>query len=236
MESGRPARGIEAVLFDLDGVIADSEPLNAEAYIRSFGQLGVHVSREDFRQAVCVKGMRVTALFRQLGGRASDADIYRLKDSLFYGELAAALRPRPGVRELLIQVQSRHIPCAIVTTARREVAHFTLDRVGVPEQWFAAIVALGDTKETKPNPEPYLLALERLGAQAGHSVAIEDSASGVASAAAAGLVVIATPTPDTKRGDFTRAALEVDDLTELSVATLAQIIRRNEPAPGRAMP
>ena len=221
---GRPRTGsLAAVLFDLDGVLADTEPLNAEAYLRAFRSLGVAVEASAFRRAVLVDGKRVTELFGELGGRASVEELYRAKDALFLGELGAHLRPRDGIEPLLAELVAAHVPCGVVTTSRRVNVDFILARFGWADR-FDVVVSLEDVLHPKPDPEPYRLALRRLDVPATNVAAVEDSPHGVRAAAAAGLTVVGAPAADTPGIGLPGAHLVVTDLRDLTLVRLEALM------------
>ncbi len=188
-----PPRVLEAVLFDLDGVLVDSEPLWSivEEEVTEWlgGTWGPDVKAAMLGQPLAPASaelLRVTG-----NGQVSAAEVgRRLTDGLveLFGRELVAL---PGAVELLDGLASEEVPLAVVSSSSREIVDAALRVVG--GQRFAATVAADDHHVHKPDPGPYLEAAARLGANPRACVAIEDSPTGIASAEAAGCVVVGVP-------------------------------------------
>lgn len=182
-----------AVLFDMDGTLVDSERIWGVALT----ELAVHaggVLSDSARLAMVGTSMaRSMELFRDdLGqpGRPEAPDVEWL--SVRVQELFAdGLVWRPGAMELLHAVRAAGIPTALVTSTGRRLVEVALETLG-PEN-FDVVVCGDEVERPKPDPEPYRTAAGLLGVPISECVAIEDSPSGVASAAAAGAVVLAVP-------------------------------------------
>ncbi|MBW2057144.1 MAG: HAD family phosphatase [Deltaproteobacteria bacterium] len=215
---------LEAVIFDMDGVIADTEPLHARAYIEALGSFGIHVSESEYRKAVTEKGKTMAAWFGELGGDPEQiTELYRRKDSIYFPLLRKLGTPRPGLLDLLSQLKESAVPCVLATSSRRVNAEFLLDLFGL-RGYFVLVLALEDVSRVKPDPEVFLLALEKIGGEPGRTVVIEDSPKGVLAALAAGIPVVVVPTFSTDRYDFDGAALRVESLEDLSVEKLDALL------------
>jgi beta-phosphoglucomutase-like phosphatase (HAD superfamily) len=169
--------GLRAVLYDMDGLLVDSEPLWFEVETQIMARMGGAWTHADQQQLV--------------GGPPSHSMRYMLD---------RAARPVPEetvtrwMAEGITGLVRRHgvpmMPGALVTAAHRDLMEAVLETIGVA---FGATVCADDVRNGKPHPEPYLLATARLGVDPGGCVALEDSPNGIASAEAAGCVVIAVP-------------------------------------------
>ena len=180
-----------AVLWDMDGTLVDTEPywMAAEiALVQSFGGTWTH---ED---AMGLVGSGLWHSARVLQSRGVDLTedelIQKLTDRVLE-QVVESVPWRAGARELLAELRDRGIPTALVTMSIGRMAHLIADSVGFPA--FAAVVAGDDDTHAKPHPEPYQKAAALLGVDPHDCVALEDSAPGVASASAAGAVVIGVP-------------------------------------------
>jgi HAD superfamily hydrolase (TIGR01509 family) len=125
-----------------------------------------------------------------------DGEGERLMDELHelvMEEALAGVQPRPGALELLERLADASMPVAVASNSQREFLRRTLDVAGLLDGRFATIVSAQDIARPKPAPDIYLEACRRLGAEPGACVALEDSPTGVAAAAAAGMYVIGVP-------------------------------------------
>ncbi len=190
MSGARAARA--AVLFDMDGLLIDSEPLWLEAETAVMARLGADWSTADQVQLL---GGSLDRTVRYLLAKATKpAPPATVAEWLMSG-IAERVREhgvpfRPGALELLAEVAAAGLPHALVTSSERRFMDAVLARTGMR---FDATVCADDVSVTKPDPEPYLLAAKLLGVEPGRSYALEDSPNGVASAQAAGCQVFAVP-------------------------------------------
>jgi HAD superfamily hydrolase (TIGR01509 family) len=184
--------GLQAVLFDMDGLLVDSEPLWYEAERSVIDRLGGSWTESD-QHALVGGSMAVTVRYLLSKGTrpASPAVVARwLADSMAELVTTRPLPVMPGARELLAEVAASGLPYALVTSSEREIMDIALGRLGAR---FPVTVCAGDVSRCKPAPECYLLAAAKLSVDPRRCVALEDSPNGVAAAEAAGCVTIAVP-------------------------------------------
>ncbi len=188
-----PGRGgLQAVLFDMDGLLVDSEPLWFEVETEIMARMGSTWSRAD--QQHLVGGPLAHSLGYMLA-RATRPQPEQTVARWMADGITGLVRQRgvpmlPGARELRAEVSAAGVPCALVTSAQRELMEAVLEAIGVP---FDVTVCADDVRFGKPDPEPYLLGARRLGVDPAGCVALEDSPNGIAAAEAAGCAVIAVP-------------------------------------------
>ncbi|OIK08276.1 HAD-IA family hydrolase [Streptomyces monashensis] len=177
----------QAVLFDMDGTLVDTERLWWEAVEQVAGRPLTEADQPE----VLGRPVEHTAdwLGAVTGRSAGDlaADLHRE----FADRVRTGIVPRPGALDLLAALAAVGVPTALVTASPRAVADVVLDALG--SGWFAASVTADDTPRTKPAPDPYLAACRALGVEPTACVAVEDTETGVASAEAAGCAVLAVP-------------------------------------------
>lgn len=185
----------QAVLFDMDGTLVDTEPLWQQAERLLMARFEVEWTPED--QALCLGGS-ATRVTRYMADRVAETGAERpdpeelVRD---FGEvMLSQLRsdppdPRPGSAELLAQVAATGLPTALVSSSPRPLMTAVLDAIG--DQWFDVTVSADDVPRHKPDPMPYLAAAEMLGVDCARCVAIEDSPPGCESATRAGAFLIA---------------------------------------------
>lgn len=184
--------GLAAVLFDMDGLLVDSEPLWFETEVEVMARLGAPWSKDDQEHLLGGSMEHTVAyLLRRATEPASPEHVARwMLDGMLKRAAERRVIVRPGAVELLAEVAAAGVPCALVTSSEREFAEAVLTGTGFR---FPVTVTAEDVTRTKPDPEPYLLAAKLLDADPAACVALEDSPNGVASATEAGCRVVAVP-------------------------------------------
>lgn len=187
------ADSLDAVLFDMDGTLVDSEKVWTVALDELASRLGGTLSAPARARMVGTNmSQSMTILHTDIGRHDLDpaTSVAWLENRM--GELFAdGLVWKPGARALLDAVYAAGIPAALVTATRRALVTTALDTIGA--HYFGALVCGDDIARTKPDPAPYRRAAELLGVAADRCVAIEDSPTGLASATGAGCVVLGVP-------------------------------------------
>jgi HAD superfamily hydrolase (TIGR01509 family) len=210
---------MKAILWDNDGVLIDTEGFFFQATRNALGSAGVELSRERYVEWSLREGRSSFDLLREHGWTpAQIAELRLQRDRAYSAMLVNGLRMMDGILEVLTLLRAK-FRMAIVTTSRRE--HFELmhQRSNL-SQFFEFAVTREDYGRSKPHPEPYLTALERLQLSAQECIAIEDSERGLAAANAAGLRCIVIPNGMTMGSAFGDAAMVISDATALPGALL----------------
>jgi HAD superfamily hydrolase (TIGR01509 family) len=183
---------LQAVLWDMDGTIVDTEPYWFEAEYAIVAEHGDSWSDDHARAVVGFDLLDSGRYMIEHGGvRLTPHEIVELLLDSVVKNLKREVPWRPGARELLADVRKANIPTALVTMSWRRFASEVVD--ALPAGAFDVSVVGDDVERGKPHPDPYLLAAERLGVDITRCLAIEDSPTGVASALAAGATVLAVP-------------------------------------------
>jgi HAD superfamily hydrolase (TIGR01509 family) len=180
----------DAVLWDMDGTLVDTEPYWIEEEYRLVAEYGGRWSDEHAHTLVG-NDLIVSAKYIQQHGPVPlepEQIIERLLDGVIE-RVRVHIPWRPGVRELLTELTARGVPCAMVTMSYQSLAQAIVE--ALPVGTFRTVVAGDDVTHGKPHPEPYLTAAARLGVPPERCLAIEDSLTGVNSATAAGVPVLA---------------------------------------------
>jgi HAD superfamily hydrolase (TIGR01509 family) len=218
---------LQALIFDVDGTLAETEEFHRDAFNQAFARFGFYWlwDRELYKELLKVTGgkERILHYLRQFKPEDLDraqpriAEIHQLKTQI-YEEIIqqGAVELRPGVSRLIAEAQSSGVSLAIATTTSLSNVHALLERtIGAREiESFQVIVAGDEAPAKKPSPDAFEIALKRLNKSASECIALEDSANGVMAAQRAGLKVIATPGIYTADDNFTGASSVISDLGE----------------------
>ncbi len=211
---------IEAIFFDNDGVLVDTEHLYFDANREIFTEVGHELTREVFIDLSLRQGRSVFDALRDHGFGDDDiASLRARRDEIYQKSVAAGVDVYEGVHETVATLGERY-PLAIVTSAHRhdfELAHRDSDLL----HHFEFALASGEYARHKPHPDPYLEAAERLGVAPERSVVVEDSVRGMQAAVAAGMHCLAIPHALTAGGDFSPAAAVLGGIREVPSAVEA---------------
>jgi HAD superfamily hydrolase (TIGR01509 family) len=177
-----------ALLFDLDGTLVHSDPLHFAIFREFFAEYGRSLEWDDF--TTHISGRSNAEIFTHFLPDRPDrgTELADRKEAEFRRRLAESMEPTPGLAALLDWAEANAHPYAVVTNAPRANAEAMLAAAGLATR-FETVIAEGDAPCGKPDPAPYLLAMERLGVGPDASVAFEDSRSGTRAAAASGAYV-----------------------------------------------
>ncbi|MFE4667691.1 HAD family hydrolase [Streptomyces sp. NPDC056716] len=184
--------GLQAVLLDMDGTLVDTEGFWWEVEVEIFAALG-HALDDSWRHVVVGGPMTRSAgfLIEATGADIALADLTGLLNQGFEDRIDRALPLMPGATRLLAELAAQRIPTALVSASHRRIIDRVLTSLG--PHHFALTVAGDEVARTKPHPDPYLLAASGLGVDPARCAVVEDTATGVAAAEAAGCHVVAVP-------------------------------------------
>lgn len=215
----------QAIVFDFDGVLVNSEPVHLQATRDAIALRGLAISDAEYYQRYV--GYDDVGMFAQL---AEDRGLRWCSDDVQELVVAKALRFEAleqtglmlvaGARECVRRMAGL-APLAIASGARRDEIERILRRMDL-DSMFRLIVASGDTPSSKPGPDPYLAAVAALQAKPDRSIAIEDTAAGLASAKAAGLrcIGVTTTFPASKLQLADRIVTSLDEITAPLIRSL----------------
>ena len=210
---------MRAAIFDMDGLLIDSEPLWQEAEVAVFRQLGVPLTRDMCRQTI---GIRVDGVVRHWHERfpwqgPSLADVEsRIVAAVeqLIGERGALM---PGVRDAIDLLRGEDYVLAVASSSPLGLIRAALEQLRVLDE-FAVVHSAEDEAEGKPHPAVYATTMARLAVDPGKCIAFEDSVAGIRSAKSAGAWVIAVPdTVDRSNPDVGLADVVLDSMTEFSL-------------------
>lgn len=185
-------KNIKGIVFDMDGVLVDSEPIHIDAWNEIFGEFGHHFDMEWFHQWIGVSDKNFMLKIVEMYQIPADAeDLLQRKRAVFENKIAQGVPPHKGVKEILPEL--KHLKLAVATSSNRKGATISLQGSGLLP-FFQSVVTADDVLKHKPNPDCYLKAVENLGLNPSDCIGIEDSVSGIKAAKTAGLFVIGVST------------------------------------------
>jgi len=202
----------DAVVFDIDGLLLDTEESWSRAERTLFERRGREFTAEHKRVLVGTSHGVAAALFEEMldapgQGRALIAEL----GMLVYAEMGEYAPPRPGALELLEALRDAGIPMSLASNSPRVLADRALATAGVEQSWFISVRTADEVEHPKPAPDLYLASCAALGTEPSRTLALEDSPTGVAAARAAGCYTIGVPSLE---------GIELDD-ADLVVGSLA---------------
>ena len=178
-----------AILFDLDGTLANTDPLHFSIWKEMLAEFGLQIDRAFYQQQISgrVNEEILQNILPQLS--IQEGLQFAEKKEKRYRESAPTLSPTPGLDKLLQWIQENKLQQAVVTNAPRNTAVHTLKVLELTST-FPTVILAEDAPPGKPDPAPYQLALTRLGVDSNNAIAFEDSTTGIQSAVAAGIYTI----------------------------------------------
>jgi HAD superfamily hydrolase (TIGR01509 family) len=204
---------IDAVIFDMDGVLVDSEPLHYrvlnQVLLDADGYTLTEAENEEFL-GTTTKAMFDTLIARH-ALRHSIAEYVQAYESALLELLQQPLIPQPGVMAFIEQCAERGLALAVASSSKRSWVTTTLQSLGIAH-WFGVVVSGDDVVHGKPDPEIYLLTAARLAIRPERCLAVEDAPNGVASACRAGMMVLGVRTSSTAHLRLEGVLRSVDSL------------------------
>ncbi|MCT2564604.1 HAD family hydrolase [Chryseobacterium herbae] len=215
---------LKAVLFDMDGVIVDTEPLHRKAYFTTFDELGITVSEELYTSFTGASTKRV---FETLIGKYNLSQTYEalsaIKRAHFkdYFDNDEEFDLIPGVKELIKHYHENGVKLILASSATMITINMVFEKFGL-EQYFSGKISGAALKESKPHPEVFLLAAEMAEEPGANCMVIEDSTNGILAAHRAEIFCAAYRSPHSKNQDYTLADIVVSDYEELKLDKLSK--------------
>jgi HAD superfamily hydrolase (TIGR01509 family) len=210
-----------AVVFDLDGVLWDGEPIYHEAFNVVLKPYGHVVTWDEYENII---GNSVEAawawVLQRFGITDSPGAFYLAYDVAVLELLAHPVEPLPGVRELLRELKSRGVLVGLASASLRQWVDATLAGIGLADE-FGTTVAAGEVPHAKPAPDLYLKAAANLGVDPKLCVAVEDTPSGVRAAKAAGMYAIQIRAASTALAPIDEADAVIEDFGEFDRSLLS---------------
>ncbi|MBI3051470.1 HAD family phosphatase [Candidatus Woesearchaeota archaeon] len=199
---------IKAVIFDLDGVLIQSQELHRLAWNKELERFGLSFTKEEFQHYFGLRGQEIVRKKFTISGKQAPEDIPTMifqKNAYFRQIAENSLEPLPGAKELLQNLKRQNYKTALGTSAPRENVEFFMKKTGLGK-YLDGYACADDVSKGKPEPEVFLKAAEKIGAKPAECVVIEDARHGIQAAKKAGMKCIAVatthPAEDLKQADI----------------------------------
>jgi HAD superfamily hydrolase (TIGR01509 family) len=214
----------EAVIFDVDGLLVDTETCDYEAWRELHEAHGLELSVADYCHNAGLYGTweRMYETISQISGHSPEA-LHARRDPRFRELVHACLRPAPELVSLLQALTVRGVKRGIASSSDSDWVAYLVDGLGLLQE-FQAVVTGHDVARRKPAPDVYLLAAERLGVRPQRCVALEDSTHGIQAARAAGMRVITIPNPISVHQDLSLADRCVPHFGDVTLGLLETLM------------
>ncbi|WP_338876605.1 HAD family phosphatase [Spirosoma sp. SC4-14] len=218
-----------AALFDMDGVLVDNADFHINAWLQFAQEKGFPLTRNQYLEHINGR-VSADAMAYVFGRPIEPGQLITLteeKEAIYRELYRPYLQSTPGLLPLLDALKAKHVRMAVGTSAPISNVYFTLD--GLPlRPYFDTVVDASMVTRGKPDPEIYLKAAERVGVAPARCIVFEDAFAGIEAGLNAGMSVVALATTHTPNELIsTGASLIVNDFTELSVATLQDLVRKS---------
>lgn len=210
------------VIFDLDGVIVDSEPLQHRAYNAVLQQFGVSVDQQEYGREWIAAGRGPEYAVRTYGLPVTAEALKRLKEPVYHRLLRAEAALMPGASAALARLSAR-FPVALATNSSEADTGFILERFDL-RRYFSAVVTREQYVEPKPAPDAFTTAAARLDLPPAACVVFEDAYKGVVAATDAGCLCVAFPHDYTVGNDFSRARRVIASLDEATIELIETLV------------
>ena len=216
---------LEAVIFDMDGLLVDTESADFEAWQELYRAHGHDLNLDEY---CCHAGRygswdRLYAHLSDRTGHHPD-DLHEQRLPRYRELVDARLQPSSALTTLVAQLRAAGILRGIASASDRDWVDYLLDGLGLRHE-FHSVLTGDDVPKRKPAPDVYIAVLEAMQVEATACVALEDSATGIEAARGAGLTVIAVPNPISRRQDLSAAHHQVNSLGDLSLEVLRALLR-----------
>ncbi|AYO58500.1 ABC transporter ATP-binding protein [Chryseobacterium sp. 6424] len=210
---------LKAILFDMDGVIVDTEPLHRKAYFKMFEDLNISVSEKLYTSFTGASTQKVcTTLVEKFSLNSTHEELASIKRRYFkhYFDHDADFDLLPGVKDLIENYFDNGLKVILASSAHMNTINWVFEKFRL-EKYFSGKISGADLKESKPHPEIFQLAAEMAGEPTENCLVIEDSTNGIMAAHAAGIFCAAYKSPHSKDQNYELANILVEDFAHLKL-------------------
>ena len=209
---------MKAVIFDMDGVLIDSQPYHFKADIDTMAEYGV-IKDQKFYEAFAgtLTDNRMRTLRDMFGLDVPAEELIEKREKMILDIMANEdIKPVSGIPELLRSIKALGLKTAVASSSGIELIELVLDRLGIAV-YFDSITSGNDVKRGKPSPDIFLLAAERIGAEPSECLVVEDSENGVKAAKSAGMTALGYVNPTSGNQCLDMADAVIDDFRKVDI-------------------
>lgn len=209
---------LKAVLFDMDGVIVDTEPLHRKAYYKMFDDFGIDVSEELYSSFTGASTKKVcTALTEIFGLEETHEDLAQIKRHYFkhYFDTDPDFGLIPGVKNLIEDYHENGVKLILASSAHMNTINWVFEKFGL-DKFFTGKISGADLQESKPHPEIFIVASEMANEPKENCLVIEDSTNGIEAAFSAEIFCVAYQSAHSRNQFYDKASLLVSDFEQIT--------------------
>jgi len=218
------AGSVKAIIFDMDGVIVDSEFYQFQAFKFALARVGFNLTEEYFISNMVGRKSHdsVSEILNKENIKESLDELIERKRKKYRELISSNLKAMPGAKKLINQLKNNGFILALASSSATIHIDIVLNGLGIKNQ-FDVIVSGEQVKIGKPNPDIFLITAKKLNTLPDNCLVIEDTSTGVEAAKAAGMKCIAVPNHFTKKQDFSKADLLVESLEKVNSVTIRKL-------------
>jgi HAD superfamily hydrolase (TIGR01509 family) len=207
---------IKAIIFDMDGILVDSEPINYKVNRLTFEKIGVKIPKKEFIEEWIIKGTGTREAIKRHNIQTTYEELQKIKKKIYLDVLVKEVKLKPYAKEILVELKKKY-KLALASQGHKYNVLAIAKKFGF-NRFFDVVLAKQDVNASKPDPEIFLKTAEKLKVKPEECLVIEDSEKGIIAAKKARMKCIAIPDNWTRKyNDFSKADLIIDDLNKLTL-------------------
>lgn len=209
---------MKAVIFDMDGVLVDSQPYHFKADIDTMAEYGVIKDQKFYESfAGTLTADRMRTLKEMFGLDVPVEEMTIKRENMILDIMGKEdIKPVSGIPEFLRSIEEKGLTTAVASSSDYKLINLILDRLKIA-QYFDSVTSGSDVKRGKPSPDVFLLAAERIGIEPAECLVVEDSENGVKAAKSAGMKALGYINPTSGKQDLSLADFITDDFKKISI-------------------
>lgn len=211
---------IKAVIFDMDGVVAETERIHIEAEMQTMSKYGIRISEDELHEYTGTTAkVMFTELIKKYGLNTTFDKMFDEKEKVLFKLLEEGVQPTKGVVDLLFKLKKMKKKLAIASSSHRRMIEYVLKKLEIAD-FFDSVVGAEDVTRSKPDPEIFLITARRLKVKPEECLVIEDSELGVKAAKKANMKCLGYINPSSGNQNLSKADSQIADFSRLNLQEL----------------